>query len=222
MPLRINLFIRLAVLSLAGMLFSCQKEEGIDYDSFRLDLATCIIGADDELCFRLDNGDLLFPEEAVSAEKYQHEQRVMLNYVIEREREPLKKEYIINVRSVGRILSKHIVSCSLPEASSIGNDPLYLGTVWYGGGCINIRYKIEFNHLPHLLEMIYIPEEQLPDDTLRLQLRHDRNNDSPGFLTAGYASFRLPAALSEAGCTAARIKINSSNLPKDFWIVDLK
>lgn len=221
MSFRIKHIIPLFCLFLSGLLFSCRKEEPFDYESFRLDMVTCRIDGS-EIYFQTDNGSRLFPEQPVSAGKYADEQRVMLNYVIQKETDALKKEYLVKVRSVTRILSKEIVTLSQQESETAGNDSLYLGSIWYGGECINIRYKIEFNHIPHLLSMIYVPEEQLPDDTLRLKLIHDRNNDPAGFLTAGYASFRIPPALSAQNRPTARIQINGSNTPNNFLIVDLK
>ena len=87
---------------------------------------------------------------------------------------------------------------------------------------INLRYKIEFNNIPHSLEMIYIPEKQLPDDTLRLQLRHDKNNDPAGFLTAGYASFRISPLLIRQNLTTIKIYVNCYNIKEKNFTLNLK
>ena len=69
--------------------------------------------------------------------------------------------------------------------------------------------------------MIYIPEKQLPDDTLRLQLRHD-NNDPAGFLTAGYASFRISPLLIRQNLTTIKIYVNCYNIKEKNFTLNLK
>ena len=206
---------------LAGFFSACQKEALFDYESFRLDMVTCFTDNQDNVYLQSDDGTRLFPEEPVPAGKYQNGQRVMLNYVIREPIEASPKSYLIKIRSVKPVLYAEITVLSPKDAEAIGNDPLYLGSVWYGGECINLRYKIEFNRNPHRLALIYIPEEQLPDDTLRLQLKHDRNNDPDGFLVSGYASFRLPETLAEQHRSTARIQMNGSNTKTDFFTIDL-
>lgn len=211
----------IAILCLfSGIFLSCKNDETFDYEEFPLDMVTCLIN-NNSVYFQLDNGSYLIPDNTITPEGIKNMQRVMLNYVI-KEKRITDKEYIIKVRSIGQVLYKGILNISAEDAPTIKDDSIYLNSIWYGGECINLRYKIEFNNIPHSLEMIYIPEKQLPDDTLRLQLRHDKNNDPAGFLTAGYASFRISPLLIRQNLTTIKIYVNCYNIKEKNFTLNLK
>ncbi|MCP9610478.1 NigD1/NigD2 family lipoprotein [Coprobacter tertius] len=203
---------------IAFTLSACDKEETFDYGPFRIDMVTCETG-DGTLSFLRDDGCTLVPSPSQATDNYVDGQRVLLNYiVIEKNTTDL---CTIQIKSLGKILYNDVKTIDYTQLSMIPDDPIYLVTAWEGGNCINLKYKIEYNSMPHYMQLFYTPELQSDDDTLRLQLRHDKNNDLPGYPTPGYASFRYSALPSANLKNVIKVYINTSNITDKFYTFTL-
>lgn len=187
------------------MLLSCdESSDTIDLTDFRQDLVTCLHDAD-RLIFKRDDGMYLYPEEALPATSFPEEQRVVIGYSPD---ETVGNHTEIElVTSIGEIPYTTISQVSLIEAALLPDDPLYLTTIWYGGGCINLRYKIEFHDKAHSMAMISI-DDKATADTLDVELRYNTHDDAPGYYRSGYASFRPEKPLPPT----IRVTINTANL----------
>ena len=158
------------------------------------------------MVFLRDDTTLLYPQSAVSSDLLPVDQRALIGY------SPLGKIVdrqlsIVLQTSIKPVMTGDILSLSPGGAQELADDPLYLTSVWCSGGYVNLRYKIEYHDVSHMLTMIAVfPQNSA--DTLDLQLRHDTRGDAPGYYVSGYASFRLPRPLPPV----VRVGINTSNL----------
>ena len=105
------------------------------------------------------------------------------------------------------------------QTESFGNDPLYIISLWPGGGYLNLRYKIEQNNDKHQFALLYIQENQISPDTIFLELRHKADSDNPGYLSKGYAAFSLQKIQDKIPeAKAIKVNANVSNLKKQYFI----
>lgn len=200
------------VFGVAGYIFflflmsACgQEEEEINFTDFRYDIVTCRHDGDD-LVFLRDDTTLLYPQSAVPSHLLPIDQRALIGY------SPVGKIAdrqlsIVLQTSIKPITTGDILFLSPDGAQELADDPLYLTSVWCSGGYANLRYKIEYHDVSHVLTMIAV-FPQNSTDTLDLQLRHDTRGDAPGYYASGYASFRLPRPLPPV----VRVSIHTSNL----------
>ena len=201
----------LLLLPLVGA--SCDKEDdSIDLTDYRQDIVTCRHDGE-RLLFLRDDGATLCPDPALPAEMLPEEQRILIGYS---PAGPTDDSHIriVMQSAIGLIPYSPVTALDESEAALLADDPLYITSVWYGGGCINLRYQIEYHRATHSMSMIAV-QPQADADTLDLQLRYNNSDDDPGFYRAGYASFRIesphPANI--------RVRTNTANLGGEKYFV---
>lgn len=129
-------------------------------------------------------------------------------------------ELSAKIQSITFIPEGNITFVSQKEQTeSFGNDPLYIISLWPGGGYLNLRYKIEQNNDKHLFALLYIQENQISPDTIFLELRHKADSDNPGYLSKGYAAFSLQKIQDKIPeAKAIKVNANVSNLKQQYFI----
>ena len=210
--------IHLILLFVIITLTACKDdEEQYDYGNFRMDLAT-VLSPEEGVRFLRDDGLILLPETTVDNKYLTTGARLLLRYI------PQEKisetEIPIEIQSITLIPEGDIIIA--PNESSIaqlGNDPLYITSIWPGGGYINLRYKIEQNNGMHQFSLCYIQENQISPDTLYLDLRHKAQYDNAGYLSKSYASFSLKKVLDKVqSVKVIKINANVENLKQQYFI----
>lgn len=196
-----------ALAVLAMLVVSCGEDMSSDIDltNFREDFVSCLHD-DGALIFRTDEGVLLYPEKELPTDLFSTGQRAIIGYVPTTASEVGEMKISLET-AIRPIPFAAITALPSDSAALLPDDPIYLASVWYGGGCINLRYQIEYYHALHTLAMVAaLPQRH--SDTLDVRLHYDRGGDTTGYYRSGYASFLLPEPLP----ANVRVRINTSNL----------
>lgn len=202
-------------LTLAVSLVSCSDGNGYSLDKFWVSTATVTELGNDAFYFTLDNGTTLWV--AASATNYKPKsKRVVINYTILSDQ---IADYDHSIRLNGYladILIKDVIYISPDDTAkqdSIGNDPIKIISILEGGGYLNIKFKYNIGggH-PHLLNLVSSsPDLSVNDDLVKLELRHNQNNDSEYRPAEGYINFNIaPYRVS------GRDRVNFEISVKDF------
>lgn len=196
-----------ALAALAMLAVSCGEDVSSDIDltNFRQDFVSCLHD-DGALIFRTDEGMLLYPEKELPADLLSTGQRAIIGY-IPTEMSGREEMKISLETAIRPIPSAAITALPSDSAAHLPDDPIYLASVWYGGGCINLRYQVTYYYARHMLSMVAVVPQRY-SDTLDVQLHYDRAGDVAGYYRSGYASFLLPEPLP----ANVRVRINTSNL----------
>ena len=196
-----------ALVALAMLAVSCDEDvqSGVDLTNFRQDIVSCLHD-NGVLIFRTDEGILLYPEEVLPTNLLSAGQRAIIGYVPTTASKDGEMKILLET-AIRPILSASIIVLPSDSAALLPDDPIYLASVWYGGGCINLRYQIEYYHALHRLSMVAVVPQR-HSDTLDVRLHYDRAGDAAGYYRSGYASFLLPEPLP----ANVRVRINTSNL----------
>lgn len=181
------------------------------YGIFRVDVVTCIREGEN-VVFGRDDGVLLIPEPAFSHDSYATGQRVLLQYTPLQEDGPDRGKEKIGIKAFSPVTTQPVLFYSADQLLSTPDDGIYLQSIWLGGGFINVRFQIEVNRsdVRHRLSLICNKDRMGEDRTVWLELRHDRQGDTAGYLAPGYASFSLDT-FNLAETDAFRVKINALN-----------
>lgn len=203
------------------VLTACKKEEEDIYGIFYLDIVTCHKdnGATYFTCQKTDSApmDTLCPIGTVDESKTGEGERVLLQFrPIEEQGEHRKQIEILALSSIHfdtlRVVS-HEKMAELP------NDTLYLQSVWKTGDFLNLRYRIDYHSRPHSI-MLVADQSQLNSDTLKVELRHSRNDDPEGHWTNLYSSFNIGACRSRP-YTTLQLYVNQVNFNYKYYYFKL-
>lgn len=198
-------------------LIACNDDNQYDYGNFRMDFVT-VLSSETGMRFLRDDGIILFSSTNNANSEYLNVgNRILLRYIPE---EIISAtEQSADIQSIIIIPERDIVFTTKEQAESFGNDPLYIISLWPGGGYLNLRYKIEWNNAHHQLVLFCIPENQISQDTLYLELQHKSDSDNTGYLSKGYAAFSLEKIQNSIQRVKA-IKVNAhiSNLKQQYFI----
>ncbi|WP_455497623.1 NigD1/NigD2 family lipoprotein [Coprobacter sp.] len=197
---------------------SCNDDDiKFNYGNFRMDFVT-VLSSETGIKFLRDDGMTLFSAtNSANSEYLNPGNRIILRYIPGEKISPTEQS--ADIQSISVVPQGDIRLSMKEQAESFGNDPLYIISLWPGGGYLNLRYKIELNNAHHQLVMFYIPENQISQDTLYLELRHKANSNNPGYLSKGYASFALEKIHNSIQKVKA-IKVNTNiyNLKQQYFI----
>lgn len=201
------------------ILSACNDDVRYDYGNFRIDFVT-VLSPEEGIRFLRDDGIILLSETANDADnKYLVTgKRILLRYIPGEQIS--QTELSAKIQSMTFIPEGDITFVSQKEQTeSFGNDPLYIISLWPGGGYLNLRYKIEQNNDKHQFALLYIQENQISPDTIFLELRHKADSDNPGYLSKGYAAFSLQKIQDKIPeAKAIKVNANVSNLKKQYFI----
>lgn len=202
------------------VLTSCEKEEDA-YGIFYLDIVTCHqeTGA---TYFTYQTTDLapmdtLCPVGVVDESKTGEGERVLLQFrPIEEQSEHRKQIEILALSSI-HFDTLRVVSHE--KIAQLPNDTLYLQSVWKTGDFLNLRYRIDYHSRPHSI-MLVADESQLDSDTLKIELRHSRNDDPEGHWSNLYSSFNIEAYRNHP-YTTLQLYVNQVNFNYKYYYFKL-
>ena len=205
------------VLLLSFLWGGCEEEFPYNEWEYQMDLAT--FKTTPEPMFVLDNGVELLPESRSAA----------LSVLLEGDRCLLLYEYTgndvaeqnrreIKINSYARTYCDSVCAISEQELSRMPDDPLVLTSICQEGDFVNIRLSLDVNRNFHTVGLFYMPE--ISNDTLKMELRHDKRGDSPGYLESGYFSYSIER--QKENYRVLSVRLNSTNYGVRNFIFPLK
>lgn len=175
---------------------SCSNEE----DTYSLDnlwFSMGIVEIDNTFGYsymiRCDNGDTLLPANT-SVPEYQptDSARIVVNYTLLDDVEGSQHLYYASINNINSVLFKDIVKHTNENADSLGNDPIVIEDIWRVDNMLNIDFRIWGSYKTHFINLAY--DSLHPSDennTVRLKLLHNNNNDDENYLLNGLVTFKL-------------------------------
>ncbi len=186
-------------------------------------------GTPSKFAIRRDDGNRLIVTEGVplNFREATEDLRVYVNYSIlgsERDENGLdgKMNYYIRLYALDDVLTKSPVKQSFIDENetvrqdSIGNDPINVKEVWFGGRYLNLEFKIPVKEESKTKHMINLVQEDVVNhnDTIYLTLRHNAFGEKPNdgdthekyFWNRGRVSFDLTSILPN-GQTSVPVKL---------------
>ncbi|HIZ26912.1 NigD-like protein [Barnesiella sp. An55] len=199
---------------------ACEKEEDI-YGVFYLDIVTCH-HHDGNTYFThqaTDSApmDTLYPTETPNESLTAEGVRVLLQY------KPLESlgenRERIEIQALSAIHFDTLRLVSHEQLAQLPNDTLYLQSIWKTGDFLNLRYRIDYHSRPHGIRLV-ADESTLESDTLKVELRHSRNDDPEGHWTNLYSSFNIEAYRSRP-YTTLQVYVNQVNFDYKYYYFKL-
>ncbi len=183
-------------------------EDDIPYNNWEYQMNLATYRALPSPAFILDNGIELLPAGTLPTKTVLSDNdRVLLLYEYTDNQKQNNTQRKINVNSYARTNLDTIHPIPGTELSEVPDDPLFLTSIWQEGDYVNIRFSVEINQKQHFIRMYYTPG--ITNDTLNLELRHDKSGDTPGYLEPGYFSFDIKK--QKPHFRAVSIRMNTSN-----------
>jgi hypothetical protein len=184
--------------------FSCASSPAVDYGlgEYYVEIVTAL----EQDGFRLDTGKTVYNVDKGDNHAYEPGDRVYLNFsYLEGSSDQ------ITVHGAAKISTGELKSLSTQTIASYPDDPVRLESAWTGSCYLNAQFYIEYQSEAHKIALM-IDENTVNDPEVKLYFRHDKNNDSPGYLTPAYVSFDLKKVLGEPlGNRSLTIDFNTTN-----------
>lgn len=146
----------------------------------------------------MDNKDLLVPVASnypAWQTKFDGGDRVLLNYTIldeELNDDGSVKLYLVKVNDIDDVLMKGIMDITDENADSIGNDPIIVEKYWMTDSLLNFKLEYWGQSGIHFLNLVKQPGDITADDQpIKLELRHNANDDNESIPFTAYVSFSL-------------------------------
>ena len=199
---------------------ACEQEEDI-YGIFYADIVTC---------HRNNSGtyfthqatdsaplDTLYPVGTVNEAKTGEGVRVLLQY---RPVETLgENRQRVEIQALSSIHFDTLRLVSHEQMAQLPDDTLYLQSIWKTGDFLNLRYRIDYHSQPHSI-MLVADESTLEGDTLKVELRHSRNDDPEGHWTNLYSSFNIEGYRNRP-YTTLQVYVNQVNFNYKYYYFKL-
>lgn len=199
---------------------SCEKEEDV-YGIFYLDIVTCHQenGATYFTYQTTDSApmDTLCPVGAVDESKTGEGERVLLQFRPIEEWSKTRKQ--IEILALSSIHFDTLRVVSHEKMAELPDDTLYLQSVWKTGDFLNLRYRIDYHSRPHSI-MLVADESTLEGDTLKVELRHSRNDDPEGHWSNLYSSFNI-SGYRNRPYTTLQLYVNQVNFNYKYYYFKL-
>ncbi len=218
---RCTLLYLLIITLLPVLLAACNNEKDM-YGELYLDVVTVHKSEQQTPYFTRQANDAspvetLYPVPALSSQNVAEGERMLLQY------HPIEQlsnhQQRIKIQSLSPIHFDTLKIVSREVIDKLPNDTLYLQSVWKTGDFLNLRYRIEYNSKPHSIFLV-ADESELSGDTLKLQLRHSRNNDPMGHWRNLYSSFNI-AAYRNHPYTTIQLYVNQVNYNNKYYYFNL-
>lgn len=159
--------------------------------------------------FTLDNGSQLNVV-ATSTNYRPKYKRAIVNYTIVGDIEDNKKDtadYYIRLNRIQDILTKEPIYIDPQDEhrqDSIGYDPVKIYSIWEGGGYLNIHYGVNLGDgVTHYINLVSAEPINTGEQksVVKLEFRHNKNNDAERYGAKDYVSFDLKPFRKEASGT---------------------
>lgn len=121
--------------------------------------------------------------------------RVLINFTILDELlndDGEEELYYVRVNDIQEILMKSVMNITAENADSIGNDPIIVKEYWLTDSLLNFKLEYQGYSQIHFLNLVQDSTDlYTTDGQLKLQLRHNANNDSEAVAYTAFVSFSL-------------------------------
>ncbi|MDR2804790.1 MAG: hypothetical protein LBB85_03985, partial [Dysgonamonadaceae bacterium] len=184
-------------------LFSCTSE-AVDYgmDKYYVEIVTAL----DNDAFLLDTGPTIRDSNKTAGRSFASGDRVYLSFSYgQSPSDP------ITVHGAAKIFSDTLKTMPENTLSQQKTDPVRLESAWIGNRYLNLIFYMEYRSKTHKLAL-WVNENQVKDREIDLYFSHDKNNDTPGYPVALYASYDLSKVLGEPqGDRTLSVHFNTTN-----------
>ncbi len=189
-------YILLASVLILGMV-SCD-DDSYSLDKFWMDIAT-VNDSSDSYDFTLDNGSQLSVAATSTSYKPKYK-RVIINYTILGDVEGTGEgttNHYVKLNRIYDVLTKepiYIAPDDQNKQDSIGNDPVKIYSIWEGGDYLNIYYGVNVGGgATHYINLVSAEplNEAVNSDVVKLEFRHNKNDDPEHYGAKNYVSFDL-------------------------------
>lgn len=202
------------------LLTACEKEKDL-YGIFYADIVTCHQGNEGTYftCQATDSSpmDTLCPIGTVDESRTAEGVRVLLQYRPVEELSTTRKR--IEVQALSAIHFDTLRLVSHERMTELPDDTLYLQSIWKTGDFLNLRYRIDYHSRPHSI-MLVADESTLEGDTLKVELRHSRNDDPEGHWSNLYSSFNIEGYRNHP-YTTLKVYVNQVNFNYKYYYFKL-
>lgn len=207
-------FILLAVLSIATI--SCLDDDGYSLNDQWIGFGM-YVNESGAMLIKMDDGDVLKPVAWNSGLNYGDDfddgSRLLVNFTILDEvlnSDGSVNQYLVKVNDAREILLKGILGLTEENADSIGNDPLIVEDFWMTDSLLNFKIKYWGYNQVHFLNLVEETEEPQTEDPVKLQLRHNANDDSESLSYTAFVSFSLNQ-LRVSGKDSISVEVSSTD-----------
>ena len=186
------------IFSVLTLLFfaSCDKNETRIPD-FLVEFAT-IIKTESSVRIRLDNGNVLSPEDPFNFD-VNNGDRVIINYT------PLQNS-VVKVNRIEQIFLGEIKIKENPD--EVKSEPIKIISVWSRGSYLNLSFQVDYHSKAHSVALL----KDTQSNSNKLYLIYSREDDPAGAPTLRHLSFNVESLLNE-GFT---VYINTKNGERKF------
>ena len=176
---------------LLGLTTACEQEKDI-YGIFYADIVTCHRG----------NDGTYFTHQATDSA-------------------PLDTLYPVGAVNEAKTAEGVRVLLQYRPVETLGENRqrIEIQALWKTGDFLNLRYRIDYHSRPHTL-MLVADESTLAGDTLKMELRHSRNDDPEGHWTNLYSSFNIEGYRSRP-YTTLQLYVNQVNFNYKYYYFKL-
>lgn len=120
------------------------------------------------------------------------DQRVIMEYVILTNK-PRGSSYDhdVKIKDVYEILTKGIFDITPATQDSIGNDPIAIRDMWVTNDFLNVEFVYPGYSKTHFINLVSDATKPTTDNKVRLEFRHNNNDDYPSYNISGIVSFNI-------------------------------
>lgn len=165
---------------------------------------------------KMDNGSVIIPVAGAGTAWFHNisdGDRVLVNYTIldEDDTSSSEERYYVKVNKISDVLMKGILDITEENEDSIGSDPIIVEDAWITDSLLSFRLKYWGNSKIHFLNLVKEPGELTANDQpIKLELRHNANDDNESIPYTAYVSFSLNS-LRIDGLDSVRFEVTASD-----------
>ncbi|HPF51955.1 MAG TPA: NigD-like C-terminal domain-containing protein [Draconibacterium sp.] len=203
----------LAVMSIA--IISCLNDDGYSLNDQWVGFGMIQENAGVRL-IKMDDGVILRPvawENGLNyGDDFDNGSRLLINFTVLDEiknNDGTVNQYQVKINDASEVLLKGIFRLTEENADSIGNDPIIVQEHWMTDSLINFKLKYWGYNKTHFLNLVQETEEPVLEEPIKLELRHNANEDEEALSYTAFVSFSLNK-LRIAGKDSITVEISST------------
>ena len=223
---KFNLYLLLSLLAIIPIVQSCDldDDDGYSLGNYVVALATVKATTGSSPYFILDNGEKLWPAAAlVPYQGLADGTRIIGNFTILSDSLHGFDHYV-RLNNYSTILTKNVINLTEANKDSIGDDPVRITDIWYGGGYINVEFDMNLpNTHKHRVNLVKNTTKQYPSDGYEyLEYRYNDMDDTTGYIGHSIVSFWIDyPRLVNSALKGWKIRINSAVNGEKTITIDL-
>ncbi len=205
----------LALVSVVMM--SCSDDDGYSLGDYWIGFGILKVESNTYRIY-LDDGSLLKPVSwnipPWEDEEWTDGSRILVNFTIledETNENGDVESYLVKVNEAQKILMKGVLDITEENADSIGNDPIVVQDYWMTDSLINFKLRYRGYYQVHFLNLVQDPDDPTTEnEAVKLELRHNANDDEESIPYTAYVSFSLNR-FREAGKDSITFEVTSTD-----------